>query len=181
MIVCAGKSETFDFAMPIGVGLIESAIRLTEFCLQLRPKTLIFVGSAGSYGGFKPFDIATSQGAANIEVGFLKKMCYTPIENVILSNTGLFDHHCVVNSSNYITTDASVSDYMLKRSIGLENMEFFSVMRVAEEFGVPAGGVFCVTNFCNENAHSDFTANHDRARALLKKHVEQNVIGKFES
>ncbi|MCI0500930.1 MAG: purine-nucleoside phosphorylase, partial [Epsilonproteobacteria bacterium] len=33
MIVCAGRSETFDFAIPVGVGLIESAINLTRLCL----------------------------------------------------------------------------------------------------------------------------------------------------
>ncbi|MDD4855510.1 MAG: purine-nucleoside phosphorylase, partial [Sulfuricurvum sp.] len=30
MIVCAGNNETFDFALPIGVGLVESAMNLTR-------------------------------------------------------------------------------------------------------------------------------------------------------
>jgi hypothetical protein len=33
MILCAGNNETFDFAIPIGVGLIDSAINLTRHCL----------------------------------------------------------------------------------------------------------------------------------------------------
>ena len=50
MIICAGRNETFPFAHPIGVGLIESAINLTRMCLFDKPDYLLFVGSAGSYG-----------------------------------------------------------------------------------------------------------------------------------
>ena len=42
MIVCAGKNETFDFASPIGVGLIESSINLTKLILFDKPDFLLF-------------------------------------------------------------------------------------------------------------------------------------------
>ena len=57
MIVCAGRNETFPFAQTIGVGLIESAINLTRLCLFDKPEYLLFIGSAGSYGEHKIFDI----------------------------------------------------------------------------------------------------------------------------
>ncbi len=53
MIICAGRNETFKFAESIGVGLIESAINLTKLCLINKPDSLLFIGSAGSYGEHK--------------------------------------------------------------------------------------------------------------------------------
>ena len=89
MIICAGNSETFDFATPMGVGLIESAINLTRLCLFDKPEFLLFIGSAGSYGEHKIFDIIESKTASNIELGFLNNDAYTPLDNVISTNTDL--------------------------------------------------------------------------------------------
>ncbi len=47
MIVCAGNNETFDFALPIGVGLIESAMSLTRLCLMEKPDFLLLSGVLG--------------------------------------------------------------------------------------------------------------------------------------
>ena len=87
MIVCAGNNETFSFAVPMGVGLVEMSINLTRLCLMDPPKYLLFVGTAGSYGEAKIFDIIESKTAANIELCFLQKGCYTPLDNVITTNT----------------------------------------------------------------------------------------------
>ena len=73
MIVCAGKSETFSFASSIGVGLIESAMNLTRICMFDKPDYIIFIGSAGSYGNYKLFDIVESSNASNIELSFFRE------------------------------------------------------------------------------------------------------------
>ena len=174
MIICAGNNETFDFAVPMGVGLIETAMNVTRLCLFDKPEFLLFVGTAGSYGEKAVFDIVESKTAANIELAFLQQKAYTPLDNVVSANTeGTKD--IIVNSSNYITTDAETAKGFLKFGIGIENMEFFSVLRVAQEFGIPAGGVFCVTNYCNENAHSDFLIHHEKAKELLGAHVKRRI------
>ena len=85
MIVCAGRNETFPFAHPIGVGLIESSINLTRMCLFDKPDFLLFIGSAGSYGEHKTFDIVESKRASNIELGFLTQSAYTPLDTVLES------------------------------------------------------------------------------------------------
>jgi len=165
-IVSAGNEEIFNFATPIGVGLIESAINLTRLCLFDKPDYLIFIGSAGSYGKFKIFDIVESQASSNIENCFLQKKCYTPIDNIIkLSNSP------IVNSSNYITTDEIISKAYLKLGIDLENMEFFSVIRVAKEFDIPVIGIFTVTNYCNKNAHQDYVKNIKKAKEKLIEYL----------
>ena len=174
MIICAGNNETFNFAQPMGVGLVETAMNLTRLCLFDKPEFLLFVGSAGSYGDAKIFDIIESKTAANIELAFLSNNAYTPIDNVVSTNTTNVKD-IVVNSSNYISTNETLTKNFLKFGVGIENMEFFAVLKIAEEFNIPAGGVFCVTNYTNASAHDDFLKNHDKAKELLDEHVKRRI------
>lgn len=174
MIICAGNNESFDFAQPIGVGLIESAMNLTRLCLFDKPEFLLFVGSAGSYGELKIFDIVESKTASNIELAFLNSDAYTPLDNVISTNRANIKE-IIVNSSNYISTNEELTRKFLNLGIGIENMEFFSVLRIAREFDIPAGGVFCITNYTNKTAHNDFLDNHEKAKELLSIHVKKRI------
>lgn len=174
MIICAGNNETFDFAQPMGVGLVEMAMNLTRLCLFDKPDFLLFVGTAGSYGEYDILDIVESKTAANIELSLLQKKAYTPLDNVVSTQTEN-KRDVIVNSSNYISTDAELCKRFLSLGIGLENMEFFSVLRIAQEFDIPAGGVFCITNYCNDSAHADFIANHAAAKAKLTEHIQKRV------
>jgi len=174
MIICAGNNETFDFAQPMGVGLIETAMNLTRLCLFDKPEFILFVGSAGSYGGHKIFDIVESKTASNIELAFLSNDAYTPLDNVVSTNTTDVKD-IVVNSSNYISTNKTLTKNFLKFNVEIENMEFFAVLKIAQEFNIPAGGVFCITNFTDENAHKDFMKNHNKAKKLLGEHVKKRI------
>ncbi len=175
MFVCAGNNETFSFATPIGVGLIESAMNLTRLALFNKPDFLIFVGSAGSYGKYSTFDIVESSIASNIELSFLENRSYTPLDNVIQAYSDKDDvsHETtdIVNCSNYISTDFQLAQKYRKHNIELENMEFFSVLKISQEFSIPVNGIFIVTNYCDENAHKDFMSNHNEAKKLLTQHI----------
>lgn len=174
MIICAGNNETFDFAQPMGIGLIETAMNLTRLCLFDKPEFLLFVGSAGSYGKSNIFEIIESKTASNIELAFLSNDAYTPIDNIVSTNTQN-KKDIVVNSSNYISTNKELTKKFLKLGIGIENMEFYSVLKIAQEFSIPAGGVFCVTNYTNSNAHEDFLKNHAKAKKLLTQHIKARI------
>lgn len=176
MIVCAGRNETFSFAEPMGVGLIESAINLTRKCLFDKPEFLLFIGSAGSYGNYDIFDIVESKRAANLELSFLKDYSYTPLDNVLESENKMVRNDTIVNSSNYISTNFDLSKNFNNYQIGIENMEFFSVVQVAREFEIPVAGIFVVTNYTNKNAHEDFIKNHKEAMAKLTQYLVQKQI-----
>jgi len=166
MTVCAGDIESFEFATPIGIGLVESAMNLTRIILNKKPDAIVFIGSAGSYGKYKPFDIVESTVAVNIENSFLTGGSYTPIKSNVSRET--ID---IVNSSNYITTDEKLSKGYRDMNIELENMEFYSVVRIAQEFKIPVKGIFIVTNYCNKSAHKDFIANHEKAKTVLERYL----------
>ena len=172
MFICAGKSEQFDFAVPVGVGLIEVTINLTKLCITQKPEFLFFVGTAGSYGKKKIFDIVESKTACNIENSFFNADAYTPLDNMI-STAEEVSRETIINSSNYITTDESLGKYYLSKNIHLENMEYFAVLKVAEAFGIPVAGTFIVTNYCNKNAHKDFLDNHQEAMERLTRYIKK--------
>ncbi|MBU0720052.1 purine-nucleoside phosphorylase [bacterium] len=174
MIICAGNNETFPFALSTGVGLIETAMNVTRLCLFDKPEFLLFVGSAGSYGKAEIFDIIESKTASNIELSFLSGDAYTPLDNVVSTNT-TDKQDLIVNSSNYISTCRELSSKFLNFGVGIENMEFFAVLKIAQEFNIPAGGVFCITNYTDENAHEDFLKNHEKAKELLTRHVQNRI------
>lgn len=174
MIICAGEKEQFAFAIPMGIGLIDVAMNLTQYCVVKRPEFILFVGTAGSYGKHQIFDIIKSQSAANIENGFFNAHAYSPIENMIASKDDV-SRETIVNSSNYITTDEGLGRHYLEEGIGLENMEFYAVLKVAQKFRIPAGGTFIITNYCNENAHQDFLTNHQEAMKRLTQHIERQA------
>ncbi len=177
MIVCAGRNETFSFAEPMGVGLIESAINLTRRCLFDKPDFLLFIGSAGSYGEHNIFDIVESKRASNLEISFLRDDSYTPLDNVLESENKLVKNDTIVNSSNYISTNFDLAKNYNNYGIGIENMEFFSIVQVAREFEIPVAGIFVITNYTNKNAHEDFMKNHKEAMSKLTKYlIDKNII-----
>lgn len=181
IILSAGNNEIFDFATPIGVGLIHSSINLTKLIIKNKPKSILFVGSAGSYGNLKPFDIVSSYSSTNIETGFFLDNCYTPIDNKISSKRlnvsceTTNKNDILVNSSNYITTNKNISNKFLDNSIEAENMEFYSILTVANKFNIPSLGIFIITNYCDEFAHSDFVKNHNEAKAILTSQIKKQV------
>jgi nucleoside phosphorylase len=173
MIICAGESEQFDFAIPVGIGMTDVAINLTRLCLSQKPKFLLFVGTAGSYGEKKIFDIIESKSASNIENSFFTGGSYTPIDNMV-STAEDVSRETIVNSSNYITTDKKIGRAYIAKNIHLENMEYFAVLKVARSFDIPAAGIFIVTNYCDENAHKDFMDNHKEAMLRLTKYMKES-------
>jgi nucleoside phosphorylase len=179
MIVCAGKNETFKFATSIGVGLIQSAINLTRLCLFDKPDYILFIGSAGSYkdSNYNILDIVESSNASNIELSFLDNSSYTPIDNVLKCDAKRFKSDTIINSSNYITTNSNLSKEFKRYGIGCENMEFYSVVKVAREFGIDVKGIFIITNHTNKDAHQDFISNHNKAMDKLISYLEsKNII-----
>jgi nucleoside phosphorylase len=173
MIISAGEIENFSFATPIGIGLTSATLNLTKLVLTNMPKSLIFVGSCGSYGKYQIGDIVQSTTASNIEFSYWDNSSYTPIDNVIDAKYNkLVKSQTIVNSSNYITTNPKYNNNYLSNNIGLENMEFFAVLEVAKEFNIEVGGIFVVTNFIDKNAHKEFKNNHENAINKLTQYIK---------
>lgn len=190
MFVCAGESEQFEFAKSIGIGLVSSAIGLTRLCLQHAPKEIVFLGSAGSYNPeWSILDMAYSTCATQLELSFLDHHSYTPLDNSIQLNLThnvsceTINTHwhkkieslpqVLVNSSNYITNTSRYNARMNHIGITLENMEFFSVLKVAQYFQIPCIGIFCVSNFIGASSHDEFLKNHEKVKEKIHKFITE--------
>ena len=170
LFLCAGNGEVWGFAKSIGVGLVSSAMNLTKILARNSSfEKVIFVGTCGLYKKGEIFDIIKSKAAVNIEIGELLGLSYSPLNCDV-------PHETKINSSNFITTDKSVASKFYERGLVAENMEFFSVYKVAQSFGIPVFVVFCATNFCDENAHNDFIKNHKKAMDILENYINENYI-----
>jgi purine-nucleoside phosphorylase len=174
MIICAGRSELLRGAVPVGVGLCEVVKNLTQIILEKSPTKLHFIGSAGSYGKFKPFDIVESCRATQVDVSFLLDYTYTPLTHSVYKNVSC-ETNTIVNSSNFITKDKDIAEQFLKMGYDLENMEFYAVIYLANEFGIKAKGTFVVTNYCDENAHEDYMKHHKKANKLMERIIEEKM------
>ena len=172
MIVCAGKTEHFSFATPIGVGLIESAYNLSRIIFDRKPNRILFVGSCGSYGELNILDTFFSSSATQIEQSFLYKNSYTPIKNKIINDVS---HETIVNSSNYITSNKALSQKFLRAGYGVENMEFYSVLYAARAAGVEAKGFFVTTNYCFEGAREEYRQNLKAATQIIYDRYEKEL------
>ena len=160
LVISAGKNEIFDFALPMGVGLVDMAINLTKF---LQKRACIVADEKGI-------------NLKNIDPHYLAKI---EAKFANLSNPEL------QNLSQNFSKNPERNLYQMPEKIvfvgsaGLykdgENMEFYSVLKVAQIFKIPAYGIFVATNFCNKNAHTDFIKNHAEAKKILTKYIKENM------
>ena len=173
LFVTAGNGEEFPFSVALGIGLNEISIKLTEYIstAKNKPREIIFLGTAGSYGKHKILDLIVTNQATQIELSFLENKSYTPLKSLInLPKTNID----IVNSSNYISTDFNLATQFLEMGITLENMEFFSVFQVAKYFNIDVEAVLVVTNFTNKNAHQDYLKNYKKALKKIEEFVKKN-------
>lgn len=228
--ICAGRCESLRGALPLGVGPVEMAMGLGALLarygldggafkgpsgkpkLESRQKpqneqvrAIVFYGSAGVYdASFADIsEIFIASQAANIELGLLENLCYTPLEARVEGSDSLASRlyealadgtnstcelsarplgELCVNSSSYITTSRECAKGLMASGCALENMEFYAVLSVAKAFSVRGAGVFCVSNAIRPNAHEAFISNIKTTNAKLElaieavKGVESNLI-----
>ena len=186
LLVCAGKSESFEFAKSIGIGLIETAITLTNILTKKSleddlPKQIIFVGTAGIYKKGEILEIYESSRASNLEISKLLNLSYSPLNlenplNVSRETSLTKSSNIVINSSNFITQDKNLAAKFYENGFDLENMEFYSILSVANFFKIKCKAVVSATNFCDENAHKMFIKNHAAAKEKLKIYIKEKGL-----
>lgn len=164
MIISAGITETYDWAIPVGIGF-NAAIKLSELIIKNNPKRIIFVGSMGLYSkDYELFSLFEFDNANNIELSFLNKQSYTPLENTINSK---------LNSSNFICKDFSLANKMYKQYAFIgENMEAYGLFACAKYFNINAKAILIATNYCDEFAHETYMKNYKKANEILENYLE---------
>ena len=68
MFICAGESESFNFATAVGIGMIDVSINLTKICIENPPPFILFV--AATKAVIAPISIAIDRYIAQV-IGFV--------------------------------------------------------------------------------------------------------------
>lgn len=173
MLFCAGNNENFAFAKAIGIGMVQSAINLSDFISKNKVDEIVFVGTCGLYKNGNLLEIYESKIATNHEISDILGLSYSPLD---LSKVSYETLGLIVNSSNFITQNKEIAYKFAKLGYFMENMEFYGVLEVAKHHDIPAFGIFCATNFCDENAHESFIRNHAKAKEKLEIYIKEKGL-----
>ncbi len=122
--------------------------------------------------GYSPADILASGGDENGDICIASGNGNSNIAAILKDKKLNVSHETIaINSSNFITLNEVVATELADLGFAGENMELFGVFRAARAFGVPARAILCATNFCGENAHEEFVANHYEAKRRLGERI----------
>jgi purine-nucleoside phosphorylase len=167
---------------PVGVGTVDAAIGAAQAIARVRPRQVIFVGTAGVYPGAaaRALPIGTAAVAGELRLvstATLRGDAYAPAPLVsavepaaavraALARAATGDDSAPVNvvaCPLAITRTAALARRIAASGVALENLEAFAVARAATAARVPFGAVLGVSNVVGPKAHAEWRANHLRA------------------
>lgn len=177
LFVSAGRMETFDFATPIGVGMINAAINLSKILAHKKYEKIIFLGSCGVYDEDLPLKRLFLANTFTQYEHPKSSSFYSPIELEIIINIPKSKLiQASVNSSNHICKDKLKAYKYKEAKCMLENMESFSVASCAKAYGCELGVLLCSTNYCDENAHENFMKNYKLSNEMLEDYARSCLL-----
>lgn len=189
LIVSASQSElmptkallselpNFNFAI-VGIGLVQASIKTCAAIKNLSKKKkiapasiqLIFIGSVGSIDDTIPIlSLVSANKSVLVEPASFEGKTFL----VDKMNREQFSADClfknlasteIVSTSLGITIDPELAKKIsMETGATCENLELFGVASTAQEFAVAWSSLSCVTNHLNQQAHSDWLKNHEKA------------------
>jgi purine-nucleoside phosphorylase len=158
----------------VGVGLVDAGVGAAREIARVRPRRVIFVGTAGVYPGAAralPIGAAVVAGEVRlISSAALRGEAYAPAPLVSTAETtpALRDQLARAATLPVATVACPVAITKaptLARKLGatgaaLENLEAFAVARASAAAGLPFAAVLGVSNVVGPRAHAEWRANH---------------------
>jgi futalosine hydrolase len=164
---------------PVGIGAIDAAVGATRAIGRVRPARVLFVGTAGIYGGQKEARQAIGTAAVAGEVlcmstAALKGEAYLPGPMVVQLPTsrslqsalsaGRAGQPRHVACPLAITRSAALGRRITKATgATLENLEAFAVARAAAAAAIPFAAVLGVANRVGPTGHEEWQRHHRAA------------------
>jgi futalosine hydrolase len=158
--------EGISGGIPLGVGLIEAALGISEVLAQ-KPEAIVLVGSCGAYPGtdLAIGDVVLADEAVLVTEGDLPDI--VPIR----SRPPLFEmalRHVRVATTTGITVDDARAAAIAKRTgASIENLEAFAVARGCERANIPLAMILGVTNTVGSKGRAEWRANAKRIATAI--------------
>jgi purine-nucleoside phosphorylase len=177
---------------PVGVGLVEAAVGAARALAEVRPKRVIFVGTAGAYlaGRSTPAlgsvalasELILTSTAALRGDGYLPEIQPQHDDGAETLRAAL--REAVPGIATFkvacplaITRTAALGQRIARATgAGLENLEAFAVARAARAAQVPFAAVLGIANRVGPAAHRQWRANHLTASRAASRIVARLLI-----
>jgi nucleoside phosphorylase len=178
----AGRAVTRDVKLAtVGVGAVDAGIATAGLLRDVRPTRLLFVGTAGVYGGARSgapaLDDAVVVGRAQlISTAALRQESYAPAPLIteLVCDAALVRRLADGQSDDAVPVGAACpltitrAPALARRIVRasraeVENLELFSVGRAAALAGVPFAAVVGIANRVGPAAHAEWKAHHRSA------------------
>jgi nucleoside phosphorylase len=173
----AAKPARRDVALAaVGVGTVDAAVGAAAAIARVRPRRVIFVGTAGVYpGAARAHAIGTAALGGELRLvstATLRGDAYHPAPLVATATTdevlraGLARAAdapvatAIVACPLAITQTTALARRIAATGAVLENLEAFAVARAAAAVRVPFAAVLGVSNVVGPRAHAEWRANH---------------------
>jgi nucleoside phosphorylase len=164
-------------SIPVGIGLVDAALGTARAIIRFRPRMILFVGTAGSYGATPSIgSVAIARRALLASAAVARGDGYLParMASETVPDGGLRRalRQCAgaeATVADVATPIAITSSGALGRRLSaashatVENLELFAVARAADTAAVPWGAVLGISNRVGPSAHADWRRHQERA------------------
>jgi purine-nucleoside phosphorylase len=191
----AGRAVTRGVKLAaVGVGAVDAGIAAAGLLRDVRPARLLFVGTAGVYGGARSGapaidDAVVVDRAHLISTATLRQESYAPAPLIteVLCDAALV-RRLARSSGDDATPVGAACPLAITRApalarriaracrAGVENLELFSVGRAAALAGVPFAAVVGIANRVGPTAHAEWKAHHRSASRAAGQRVRAFLL-----
>jgi len=178
---------------PVGIGAVDAAAGAARALCELRPRAILFVGTAGAYAAGAPGDVVIVRRAALASTAAVRGDGYLPAPMVTEARADVRLTRALARAAAAAGATATSGDAAttlaitrtralgarLGRAAGaaVENLEVFAVARAAAAARVPFAAVLGVANRVGPTAHAEWRAHGGAAAAaacaVIARYLEQ--------
>lgn len=174
LILAAASEELGDLpGMVVGVGAVIAAARASAIIAELKPDSILLIGTAGAYPGGPPIGSVISSRTTGLRSGVTAMgLGYTPRPPAPIEGSPAMMAKLTIEHHNVLTVPAVTTDETLAKRLAdgytVEHLEAFGVAAAAREVGIPFLAVLGIANIVGPDAHIEWLANRDDAQNAVR-------------
>jgi nucleoside phosphorylase len=183
LLLAAVREELGDLdGEVVGIGPISAAARAAVILERKKPKSVVMLGTGGSYPGGPAIGTAVAgrlvgwgYGVAVMGLGYVPRPpAPVPGDDELLARLSHIPKHDI------LTTGAVTTDPTLARRLSdgwtIEHLEAFGVAIACQNAGVPFVTVLGISNLVGPDAHAQWLTHRDAAQEAARQAIRPLLL-----